>query len=138
MAIESADEFLELLNSDDPEVRDRLRTDVASEEVWLDTLYSYPQLAAWVATNETVPPRILRLISTHSDPGVRRHVVLTSRLVADDLRVLAADPDQQVRAAVACQVATDDDVLVGLIGDESDEVRVQAFAELSRRAAAEA
>lgn len=135
MTIESADEFLELLNSDDPDARDRLRTDVATDEVWLETLYSYPQLAAWVATNETVSLRILRLIGTHSDATVRRHVVLTGRLVADDLRTLAADPDPQVRSAVACQLETGDDVLVSLLADQTDEVRMRAFAELGRRAA---
>ena len=47
--IQTAEEFVELRSSEDPELYGRAANEPASEEVWLDVIQRYPEMKFWVA-----------------------------------------------------------------------------------------
>lgn len=57
--IESAEEFVRLRTSDDPDEYRRAAHDEVSEQTWRDVIAWVPEMRFWVAQNKTVPMSIL-------------------------------------------------------------------------------
>ena len=121
--IESAEEFVGLWSSDDPEEYGRASRESASLEVWTEIVERYPDARFWVAHNKTVPLEILRLLATDPDPRVRHTVAMKRKLTPDILAVLATDPHESVRLSVARHRKTPRSVLEELLSDDWGEVR---------------
>lgn len=72
--IESAEEFVRLRNSKDPDEYGRAAHDEASEDVWRDVVERFPDMRFWVAQNKTVPLSILEALRHDPDERVRSMV----------------------------------------------------------------
>ncbi|MEU9380861.1 HEAT repeat domain-containing protein [Streptomyces sp. NPDC048279] len=121
--IESAEEFVRLRFSDDPEDYGRASSEPASLEVWTEIVERYPEARFWVAHNKTVPLEVLRILATDPDSKVRGMVARKRKLTPDILSDLAADPDESIRLTVARHKRTPRLVLERLQSDTWGEVR---------------
>lgn len=101
MTIESADEFLRLRHSDDPEEYHRAAWEPASVEVWLELIRLHPDSRVWVAHNKTIPTEIVSILADDEDPAVRFTIAGKRRLGPGMLERLAADPDESIRLQIA-------------------------------------
>ncbi|MEU9247716.1 hypothetical protein [Streptomyces sp. NPDC048385] len=124
--IASAEEFVRLRFSDDPEEYGRAGSESASLEVWKEVVERYPEARFWVAYNKTVPLEILRILANDPDPRVRSMVAAKRKLTPEILAQLAADTDDSVRLSVARHKKTSRSVLGELLSDEWSEVREMA------------
>jgi hypothetical protein len=92
--IESAEEFLRLRTSDDPDQYRQAAHDQASEGTWRDVIDRFPDMRVWVAQNKTVPLPILEELRNDPDVRVRSMVRATGiwkRAHPDDFKRLG-DP----------------------------------------------
>ena len=120
--IKSAEEFVELRKSEDPEMYRRAASDTAPDSVWMDIIERYPDMRQWVAHNKTSPPRILRILAHDPDPRVRHAVAMTRRTEADVLELLASDSDSSVRLRIACNKKTPKEVLLKMTEDPWERI----------------
>ncbi|MGV9504770.1 hypothetical protein [Streptomyces tendae] len=130
--IESAEEFIRLRSSDDPEEYGRASAESADLAVWRDIIARYPESHFWVAHNKTVPLEILQMLAKDQDPKVRFMVASKRKLTPDLLTELAADSDESVRLAVARHKRAPRGVLEQLCADTWEEVRDVARDRLDR------
>jgi hypothetical protein len=130
--IESAEEFVRLRTSSDPEDYRRATHDEATEEVWMEVVRDHPLMREWVATNKTTPPAVLRALATDSDPKVRMTVAMIRRAGEEILRLLGADSDPSVRRAVASNAKAPLDLIESLAADSAEHVAQVAKARLAR------
>jgi hypothetical protein len=120
--ITSVDEFLSLLDSDEPVLRRRTLTEEAPEEVWFAIIELHPEARKWVAANKTVPLSVLRVLADDTSSEVRWEVAQRRRLDRDLFERLFRDPDESVRQRIACNAKTPDDVLRRLVDDSWEGV----------------
>lgn len=125
--IRSAEEFVQLRESDRPDEYNRAGTEEAPVEVWLDVIARYPSMRQWVAYNKTVPIEILALLAKDGDNQVRFMVAMKRKLTPEILEALARDEDESVRLRVARHRRTPRAVLEMLAND--DWIRVREIAE---------
>lgn len=116
--IKSVEEFITLVNDPDPQVRSRLREDVAPTGLWLMILEAAPDQASLVAMNKALPVEVLGWLVTYGDARARHLVAMKRKLPSDILRQLAQDPDDGVRLAVAKHRNLSPEVL-GMLRDDS-------------------
>lgn len=121
--IRSAEEFVRLRESPDPEDRHRVAHEEAGEQVWLDIVRRFPDMRFWVAQNKTTPLDVLRVLGENADARVRGMVARKRRAPEDLLLRLARDPDAGVRNAVAYNAKASRAVLDVLAGDGAELVR---------------
>jgi leucine rich repeat (LRR) protein len=117
VTITSADEFVRLRTSDDPDEYLRAANDDAPLEVWLALLAEHREMRFWVAHNKTVPPEVLEQLADDDDARVREMVARKHRTSEAVLARLARDPSVGVRLAVAGNRNTPRDALVELETD---------------------
>lgn len=99
--IESAEEFVRLRCSDDPDLYLRATHESAPEHVWREVIEKYPKMRCWVAHNKTVPHSILEVLANDPDPKVRYFVAMKRKISPLLCKRLATDPDESVRLAIA-------------------------------------
>lgn len=120
--IESAAEFRELRQSDDPELYNRAATENAALATWTSIIQSMPDMRFWVAHNKTVPVSVLAILATDPDSSVRHMVAQKRKIDADTQRLLAHDTDPAVRCALARNAKLLPEVLDMLSRDADDMV----------------
>lgn len=128
--ISSAEEFVRLRTSQDPELYQRAARDSAPDQVWQDVIANYPEMRRWVVHNKTVPLHILVQLSTDESDDVRYAVATKRKLSLELFETLATDPCDSVRHAIALNKSIPADVLAKL---ESDSERFVAQAARRRR-----
>ena len=69
--IESAEEFVRLRRSVDPEEYRRAAWEEAPVDTWLDVIERFPEMRSWVAHNKTVPLEILEILRQDPDEQVQ-------------------------------------------------------------------
>lgn len=120
--IESAEEFVTLRQSEDPDLYTRAAQDSAREEVWLEVVKRYPEMKVWVVHNKTVPGSILRTLASDPDPNVRASVAQKRKVGDAILEKLAYDADGRVRLEVAVNKRTPLYLLRVLLHDDWERV----------------
>jgi hypothetical protein len=130
LMINSAEEFIALRLSNDPEMYNKSAHDSASVEVWRDVIADYPNMKRWVAHNKTVPLDILRILADDPDPDVRMTVAMKRKCDAALFEKLANDPHMSVRLAVAFNAKTPKEILQRLSRDSLERVAEIAAARL--------
>ncbi len=123
MTILSANEFVRLRYSEDPEDYRRAASESAPLTVWLEVIERYPDARVWVAQNKTVPIEILEALVGDSDARVRHAVAMKRKLTPALLVQLSLDDDESVRMRVAMHRNTSRETLEGLQSDSWDRVR---------------
>ena len=123
LQIASAEDFVRLRTSEDPDEYRVAANGIASDEVWLDVISRYPEMKEWVAHNKTVPLVILEKLLADADPGVRS-VVATKRKLADAMfEKLASDPEVSVRLALSYNAKLPSRLIEQLKRDPESAVR---------------
>jgi hypothetical protein len=131
MMIESAEEFVRLRTSSNPEEYRRAAREPASLEVWKAVIAGYPEMRFWVAHNKTVPLVVLECLAGDIDPRVRGMVARKRRASPALLARLAEDADVGVRLAVARNPKTPEAVLSRLRTDDVPAVSIPAVRRLA-------
>ena len=126
--ITSAEEFMKLRSSKEPEEYRRAAIEDAPEAVWLDLIDRFPEMREWAALNKTLPTSILWKLVRDGNPRVRFEVANRHQLTEDMFVVLAKDEDEGVRSRVCWNKRAPQSVLEQLARDNSAVV-----AEAARR-----
>ena len=121
--IKSAEEFVRLRSSADPEDYRRAANERASMQVWHEVIQRYPEYRQWVAHNKSIPVEILTQLATDSDWRVRWQVASRRKTPPSVLEQLAGDPDEGVRQRVVRHHRLSVAVLRQLRSDPSAAVR---------------
>jgi hypothetical protein len=124
--IESADQFVLLRTSEDPELYQKAANDSATEETWREVIERYPDMRIWVARNKTVPSSILETLSHDENVDVRYAVAMKRKVGQDILQRLAQDSDESVRLRVALNPKTPKVILEQLLQDKWSRVVEEA------------
>jgi hypothetical protein len=133
MTIISAEEFVRLRTSEDPELYMRAGKDSASGEVWLEVVEKYPEMRVWVARNYTVPVEILRMLLRDPDRLVRHAVAMKKNLTQDMFEELARDPDDLVKQGLLDSRYTPLSAIQVLANDEDERIASQAKKQMEMR-----
>jgi hypothetical protein len=126
--ITSAEEFMQLRLSAEPDEYRRAATEEAPEAVWLDLIERFPEMREWAALNKTLPENVLWKLVRDEDRRVRFQVAMRRRLTEDMFSVLASDEDDGVRSRVCWNKRAPQPILERLAKDNSPMV-----AEAARR-----
>lgn len=132
MTIKSAEEFIRLRYSENPDEYSRAASEDASPEVWRSVIAKHPEARFWVAQNKTVPLEILKILASDEDPRVRGMVARKRKLSPDLLDLLSRDSSETVRLQVARHRHTSRDTLDALTTDAWDQVREVARERLEK------
>lgn len=124
--ITSAEEFIALRTSDDPELYLRAAHELAPDVVWLELIEHHPEMRFWVAYNKTVPMWVPERLASDRDRRVRSMVAMKNKATSALLASLAADEDSGIRLSVACHPNTSAEVLRGMVNDAWEEVANKA------------
>ena len=130
--INSADEFVSLVDSSEKSERDLAKFSNAPDSVWLDVIERYPEYRRWVAHCRTTPLHILAELCIF-EPEVRLSVAMRRRLPPELFQLLSTDPDAAVRQQIAANAKTPEHVLRLLAEDIDDDVSRVARYHLARR-----
>lgn len=131
--INSAEEFVQLRSSQNPSEYHRAAHEMAPVSVWMDIIERYPDYRQWVAHNKTVPIEVLRVLATDPNSQVRYFVATKNKLTPDLLEQLALDSDDSVRARIASHKKASLELLRSMAHDKSELVREAAMTNLQRR-----
>lgn len=131
--LKTAEEFVRLRTSQDPNLYRRAAQEPASEEVWLDIVRKYPEMRKWVAHNKTVPNSVLQLLAEDPDDDVRWMVAQKRKADTNILEKLARDPSESVRQRVAFNPKTPDSLLNELARDPCEMIAQVARDRLARK-----
>jgi hypothetical protein len=74
VVIDSAEEFVRLRTSENPDEYWRAAHEQAEDATWLDVIERFPDMRVWVAQNKTVPLAILEHLRHDPDESVRSMV----------------------------------------------------------------
>lgn len=134
--IETVDEFVHLVNSEEAVERRRAAWEEASLEVWRGVIEQRPDMRFWVAHNRTVPAEVLRVLIDDSDWRVRDRIANRNSCPGDILALLADDEHEAVASTVAGHLNTPDSALRKLTSHAWSQVREKAIDQLERRGVA--
>ena len=121
--IKSAEEFVRLRTSEEPEEYRLAATGWASDEVWAEVIDRFPDMREWVAHNKTVPLHILERLSTDSNSSVRSTVAMKRKRSPHLFEVLSRDRSDSVRSSIANNPKLPPDVAATLVRDRWAHVR---------------
>lgn len=120
--INSAEEFISLINSSIETDRSRAITEKASESVWEDVILKYPDCEKFILQNETISPLIISSLSKSQNWKTRHGVAKKRKSGTEVLTYLSSDEDPIVRQAVASNQKTPYAILKKLCLDADDRV----------------
>jgi len=122
MKIESAEHFIKLRQSEEPEEYRIATWGEATERIWFELIDRHPAMRRWVAQNKTISPKILATLAADPDVRVRYAVLATMDLHPDVLCVLAKDTDAGIRRGVISHAQLPLEVLKSLCDDVDPDV----------------
>ncbi|NIF23091.1 hypothetical protein [Candidatus Pantoea multigeneris] len=132
--INSAEEFIELRDSDTPAKYNRAGKDDAPVSVWWDLIEKYPHMRVWVARNRNIPKEIIHHLSKDDDPIVRDAICSKYPLDIELYLLFSKDSDEGVRARLTFNKGLPMDILKDISENDSSEfVRSQAVDNYKRR-----
>lgn len=115
--ITSAQEFIELRTSEEPDLYRRAAEEEATLEVWFELVDNYPEMRSWVAYNKTVPVEVLKRLAHDTDINVRCMVASKRKLIPELFELLARDEDETVRQRIAYNKKVPVEILEQLSND---------------------
>ena len=120
--IDSAEEFISLINSSIETDRSRAITDKASESVWSDVILNHPDYEIFILQNETITPLIINALSRSLNWKTRHGIAKKRKSGPEILTYLSNDEDPIVRQAIASNQKTPYAILKKLSLDADDRV----------------
>jgi hypothetical protein len=116
----TAEEFIRLRSSEEPEEYGRAAHDEASIQTWEEVIEKYPDYKKWVIHNKTVPIEILQRLAKDINPSIRAEVARKRKINEAIFQLLAADEDEGVRYALSCNTKLTIDKLPQIRKDGSE------------------
>jgi len=120
--INSAEEFISLINSSIEIDKSRAITDKASESVWEDIILKHPDYEMFILQNETISPLTISYLSKSKNWKTRHGIARKRKSGTEVLTYLSNDEDPIVRQAVAANQKTPYAILKKLCLDTDDRV----------------
>lgn len=133
--ITSAEEFVNLRSSNDPQQQEQASRDSAGIDVWIDVINRFPDLKFWVVHNKTIQIELLEILVDDDDPNVRSAVARKRKINDVIFDKLAADPDEEVRYALLCNTKITKEQIKKIKADDSEWLKaklIERFAELAK------
>jgi asparagine synthetase A len=124
------EDFLGLIELNDEQSLQRLRSETATESVWEEIINKHPHARRAVTLNKTLPENILRLLARDTDPLVRADIAMRRALPEDIFAILSKDPEETVRARIVCNRKTPRALIQKLTDDSSIVVSSSAKKQL--------
>jgi hypothetical protein len=115
--IESAEKFIQLRDSDNPEDYNRSARDSASMDTWLELINNYPDYQEWVAHNKTIPDTIIELLSNSLSTRVRAIIASKRKTPTHILEKLSKDIEDSVRRSIVYNPKTPTYILTSMLQD---------------------
>lgn len=131
--IESAEEFVRLIDSEIESDRSLAITEEASEDAWSNVSKNYPDYEIYILQNETISLTTIKSLSRSPNSRVRWEVAQKRRSGPDVFNLLSKDEDTSVRKAVAANKKTPHDTLTVLCSDTDERVRHIALHNINHR-----
>lgn len=131
--IRSAEEFIKLYLSQDPEEINKTLSDSAALETWVEVIERYPERRIDVAQNRTISEEVMQTLASCDDSTVRSLIAQKRRLAPDLFPLLARDPDETVRRAIAANQKTPLELVRILTTDSIESVASVAEYNLRER-----
>ena len=125
--IVSAEEFVFLRNSIDPENYLRAINDSTTLEIWFEIIHNYQCMREWVVLNKTIPIDVLGILIHDDNPAVRRNIAMKNKLTREIFDTLVEDEDASVRNRLIYNKNIPNDLLRKLTTDEELFVRENAI-----------
>ncbi|MCF1750471.1 hypothetical protein [Mariniradius sediminis] len=100
--INSADEFVQLRQSEDINEQRRASNDSADIGVWHEIIQRFPDFKLWVVHNKTIPIEILTLLAKDKDPKIRIEVARKRKISDEIFSFLSEDEDENIRYSLMC------------------------------------
>ena len=129
----SPEEFVALRASEDPDEYRRSSREHADIGVWLQVIDRFPDFRKWVAHNKTIPEEVIRILATDPNEEVRWTIAMKRGIPADVLANLSGDNDETIRNRIARHPRVSRAILLRLSDDPSAVV-----ADVARRRLADA
>ena len=95
----TSEEFVALVDQGDAVSQERLRSETATESVWMEIINKYPDYKPAVSLKKNLPDGILKLLATDSDPLIRSTIAMKRALSSELFDLLAADSHELVRSS---------------------------------------
>lgn len=133
VVIETADEFIRLVESDDPAERRRAAWETADLRVWMTLVTEHPEMRFWVAHNRTIPQEVMRVLAADEDWRVRDRIATKNSCPSDILEALSSDSHDAVASAVAGHPNTPSSALRRLARYPWEQVSGKAIRQLADR-----
>jgi len=130
--IDSAEEFVRLRTSANPQEYRRAANDEATVEVWRDVIQRFPEMKEWVIHNKQIQIEILALMARDPSASIRSCVADKRKLGAQLFDTLSRDADESVRARIAWNQGAPVEILQRLARDDTALVRQAAATNLAR------
>lgn len=130
--INSAEEFLRLRCSENPDEYSRAANEDAPLDVWLDLISNHEEMKEWVIQNKTVPIEILEVLSHDNSVAIRTAIADKRKLTLALFEILSRDKDEVVRQRIAYNRKTPTPIIERLLLDSSQLVRDAATTRIKR------
>lgn len=131
--IETVDEFIRLVESDDPVDRRRAAWEGTNLGVWMTLITHHPEMHFWVAHNRTIPSEVMRELASDDDWRVRDRIATKNSCPSEILEILSHDSHDAVASAVAGHPNTPSSALRRLAEYPWSQVRNRAIQQLADR-----
>lgn len=129
--INSAEEFISLVESSVVSDNTRAVVEEASDGVWLDIARKYPSYEKYIMQNNTISLDVIGFLSGSKNCDTRHSVAMKRRSGGEILTKLSRDEHPIVRQAVAANKKTPREILKKLCSDVDE--RVSQVAEYNMR-----
>jgi hypothetical protein len=130
--ITSAEEFVRLRSSQDPEEYRLAAWGEATDEIWLEVIENFPDYAEWVAHNKSISLNIVKVLATHPDWRVRSRIAEKRKTPPDILWELAKDANETVRSCVVNNAKTPQEIVEFLLDDSWETIKERAQQRLTK------
>jgi len=131
--IDSLEQYVSILESEDNSVRRIAATCDTTAEVWTDILSRRPDLASEVAMNKQLPKCVVDMLIQNNNADVRCAVAMKRSLDSSQFEILAEDGEDSVRIMIANNKKTPVSLLELLQHDSCNRVSLAASNQLRNR-----
>lgn len=120
--INSAEEFIHLINSSIEADKSRAIIEEAGDSVWLDVISEYPDYEIFILQNLTIKPNLIKFLSNSKNWRIRHGIAKKRKSGTEILIHLSNDEHPIVRQAIASNQKTPYATLQNLCLDADDRV----------------
>lgn len=131
--VNSVEEFLNILDSDEELGTNESRLCHAPDNVWRQIIIEHPELKRWVAWNKTISYTILEILSEDNDPEIRWWIASKTKISIGLLERFSKDSNSSIRERIVFNSFTPVHILKELSLDTDADIAENARRRLIER-----